>query len=51
MYGNNFANIGTVAEAKHGKFLVKYDQTNIGVFVEGAPAGYDGWVGMPTPYG
>ncbi|KAF2729898.1 hypothetical protein EJ04DRAFT_58434 [Polyplosphaeria fusca] len=50
-YGDNFANIGTVSNITHGKFLVKYDLENIGVFIKGAPAGYDGWIGMGTTYG
>ncbi|KAJ4287696.1 hypothetical protein N0V90_012399 [Kalmusia sp. IMI 367209] len=49
-YGNNFASIGSNSNITHGKFRVCYDQDNIGVFSGGAE-GYDGWVGMPTPYG
>jgi hypothetical protein len=51
IYGNNFASIGSVANITHGKFLVCYDQNNIGVFMGGVEGDYDGWVGMPTPYG
>ncbi|KAF2878282.1 hypothetical protein BDV95DRAFT_600949 [Massariosphaeria phaeospora] len=54
LYGNNFANVGNNANVTCGKILVRYDQTNIGAFPKGtikAAAGYDGYIGAPTPYG
>lgn len=51
LYGNNFANIGSVANSTHGTFKVCYDQENIGVSAEVGDGDYDGRVGMPTPYG
>jgi hypothetical protein len=51
VYGNNFATIGSVANMTHGKFLVCYDQDNVGVFPGGIGGDYDDWIAMPTPYG
>lgn len=50
-YGNNFANIGNAANVTHGKFLVRYDQDKIGVITDCDDESYDGYIGMPTPYG
>lgn len=51
MYGSNFASISNNGEHAHGKFLVRYDKEKIGIFDDDTGCGYDGYIGMPTPYG
>ena len=51
-YGSNFANIGSAARVTHGKFLLRFDQTNMGLSTETTEeTSYDGIVRMSTPYG
>jgi hypothetical protein len=51
-YGNNFANIGSVTNFTSGKFLLRYDQNNIGLSASSVSnTTYNGIINMPTPYG
>ena len=50
-YGNNVANIGSLTNSTAGKYLVRYNQANIGVQTQGIGDGYKAYLNIPTPYG
>ncbi|OGM40828.1 hypothetical protein ABOM_010559 [Aspergillus bombycis] len=62
VYGNNYANLGTVSNSSAGKYLLRYspsskepagvqlcDETQSEVY--GGCRGLRGWINSPTPYG
>ncbi|KAL3456034.1 hypothetical protein BJX64DRAFT_297050 [Aspergillus heterothallicus] len=51
LYGNNYANVGSLQGFKAGKYLLRYTQHNFGVQTEGVEDGYLAYVNSPTPYG
>ncbi|KAF2113502.1 hypothetical protein BDV96DRAFT_577898 [Lophiotrema nucula] len=50
-YANDVANIGSISNSTPGKYLVRYDQTNVGVQTEKVKGDYKAYLNIPTPYG
>lgn len=51
LYGNNFANIGSLQGWKAGKYLLRYFSDDFGIESSDIPEGYQAVVNSPTPYG
>ncbi|KAL3454149.1 hypothetical protein BJX65DRAFT_301936 [Aspergillus insuetus] len=51
LFGNNFANIGSLQGFKPGRYLLRYTEDNFGVQTKGFEGGYLAYVNSPTPYG
>ncbi|KAL2847767.1 hypothetical protein BJY01DRAFT_234163 [Aspergillus pseudoustus] len=51
LYGNNFANIGSLQGFRPGRYLLRHTDNNFGVQAQDVKDGYLAYVNSPTPYG